>query len=171
MATMARSGRTTVEGEVRSIQRRTEWYGDSGSRSIWTFRLTGTDEMGRQIGPIEVEMRAFSFEGSLTEGDAVRVSGRWRRGSLRAEQVENQTTGVLVRAKTYKGLRAVILAVFVLMMGGIVFFGVQSARDAEKRQEQLRRQQQQQEELQGEFPEEFCEAAESAGLEPPACSD
>jgi hypothetical protein len=165
MATMARSGHATVTGEVRSIQRRTEWVGE-GSRSIWTFRLEGTDQHGSRLGPVEVEMRGFSFEGSLSEGDSVRVEGRWRRGALRADQVQNLTTGVLVRAKTYKGLRIAAVAFIVLVASGIAFFSITSAREADERREQLQERQRQ---LQGEVPEGFCEEAESAGLEPPMC--
>lgn len=166
-----RSGRATLTGEVRSVQRRTEWIGE-GSRSIWTFRLEGTDATGQRLGQVEVEMRGFSFEGSLTEGDSVRVAGRWRHGSLRAEQLENLTTGALVRAKTYKGLRVAIFAAFLVIASGIVYFAIDSSRDAAERRERLEQQQlEQQQQFQGEVPEEFCEAAESAGLDPPQCQD
>lgn len=168
----SRSGRATVTGEVRSLQRRTEWIGE-GSRGIWTFRLDATDETGHRLGPVEVEMRGFSFEGNLAEGDSVRVGGRWRRGALRAEEVENLTTGALVRAKTYKGLRIAVFAFFLVIAAGIVFFAVDSAREADERREQLerRRQEQQQQQFKGELPEGFCEAAESAGLTPAQCND
>ena len=171
-APTSRSGRATLTGEVRSIQRRTEWIGEGGSRSIWTFRLDATDETGGRLGPVEVEMRGFSFEGNLAEGDSVRVGGRWRRGALRAEEVQNLTTGALVRAKTYKGLRIAVFALFLAVAAGIVFFAVDSAREADERRQDLERQrQEQQQQFQGELPEGFCEAAESAGLTPAQCND
>ena len=168
-----RSGRVTVTGEVRSVHRRTEWLGE-GSRSIWTFRVEGSDQHGNRLAPAEIEMRGFSFEGSLSEGDSVRVSGRWRRGAIRAEQVENLTTGALVRAKTYKGLRIAAFAMFVLIAGGIAYFALDSSREAAERREQFERERQElreQHQFQGEVPEGFCEAAESAGLDPAQCTD
>lgn len=166
----ARSGRATVAGEVRSVQRRTEWIGE-GSRSIWTFRLEGTDEAGQRLGLVEVEMRGFSFEGSLTEGDSVRVGGRWRRGALRAEQVQNLTTGTLVRAKTYRGLRIAAFAFFLVVTAAIVYFAVDASREAGERREQFERLRREQQQLQGEVPEGFCEAAEDVGLQPAECKD
>jgi hypothetical protein len=164
----------TVTGEVRSVHRRTEWIGE-GSRSIWTFRMDGVDQAGNRLSPVEVEMRGFSFEGSLSEGDSVRVSGRWRNGAIRAEQLQNQTTGALVRAKTYKGLRVAALALFVLIAAGIVFFAVGSWRESGERREQFERERreliEQQQQFQGDVPEGFCEAAEDAGLDPPQCTD
>lgn len=166
-----RSGRATVTGEVHSVQRRTEWIGESGSRSIWTFRLEGTDESGQRLGLVQVEMRGFSFEGSLSEGDAVRVGGRWRRGALQAEQLQNLTTGADVRAKTYKGFRIVVFALFILMAAGIAYFAFDASREADERREQFERLRQEQQEQQGQVPEGFCEAAEAAGLDPAECQD
>lgn len=165
----ARSGHATVTGEVRSVQRRTEWIGE-GSRSIWTFRLEGSDEAGQRLGVVEVEMRGFSFEGSLTEGDSVRVSGKWRRGTLRAEQVQNLTTGALVRVKAYKGLRIVAFAFFVIVAAGIAYFSISASREAGERRERFERLRQEQQQ-QGGVPEGFCEAAEQAGLTPAQCAD
>lgn len=166
-----RTGQTTVTGEVRSVQRRTEWIGESGSRSIWTFRLDAVDEAGQRLGLVEVEMRGFSFEGNLTEGDSVRVAGRWRRGTIRAEQLQNLTTGALVRAKTYKGFRIVFFVVFALMAGGIAYFAFDASRDAGERREEFERLRREQQQQQGEVPAGFCEAAEAAGLEPAECTD
>ena len=175
MATPAaaqRSGHATVTGEVRSVQRRTEWIGESGSRSIWTFRLDATDAAGQSLGLVEVEMRGFSFEGSLSEGDSVRVGGRWRSGTLRAEELQNLTTGAVVRAKTYKGLRLAAFALFLVFAAGIAFFTIVASRESDERRGEFeRRRQEQQQELQGELPEGYCEAAEAAGFDRPECQD
>lgn len=149
-----------------------EWMNE-GSRSVWTFRVEGTDQNGTRLGPVQVELRGISIEGSLTDGDSVRVTGRWRNGAIRADQVHNLTTGALVRAKNYKGLMIAVGALFVLMAGGIVFFAVDSSRDANDRREQLEQRQQelmdQQQQFGGDVPEEFCDAARDAGLDPPQC--
>lgn len=166
----ARSGHVTVTGEADSVQQRMEWMNE-GSRSIWTFRLDGTDQNGTRLGPVQVEMRGISFEGSLTNGDSVRVSGRWRGGAIHADQVQNLTTGAVVRAKNYKGLRIAVLAIFAVVVAAIAFFAVDSARDAAERREELEQRQQELMDRQQELPEGFCKAAENAGLDPPQCQD
>lgn len=144
---------------------------NEGSRSIWTFRLEGTDQNGVRRGPVQVEMRGISFEGSLTNGDSVRVTGRWRRGAIRANEVENLTTGALVRAKNYTGLKVAAIVVFVGVAGTIAFFAVGSARDAAERREQIQQRQQELMNQQGDVSEEFCETAKEAGLAPPQCEE
>lgn len=166
----ARSGDVTLTGVASTVQQRTEWM-DEGSRSIWTFRVEGTDQNGLRLGPVQVEMRGISFEGSLTNGDSVRVRGRWRRGTIRATEVENLTTGALVRAKNYTGLKIVFLVVFLVFAGTIAFFAVSSSRDAAERREEIQQQQQEIIDRQGDVSDEFCETAKEAGLVPPQCEE
>lgn len=164
-----RSGPVTVTGTVSAVQQRMELMNES-SRSIWAFRVTGTDQNGSAIGPVQVEMRAISIEGSLADGDSVRVTGRWRRGVIRAEHVENLTMGTDVRAKNYTGLKIAVGALMLVFLGGVAYFGISSARESERRHEEIRRQQQQQrEQFQNGLPEGYCETAEEAGLQPPQC--
>lgn len=161
----------TVTGTVSAVQQRMELMNE-GSRSIWAFRVAGTDQNGSAIGPVQVELRGISIEGSLADGDSVRVTGRWRRGAIRAEHVENLTMGTDVRAKNYTGLKVAVGALMLVFLGGIAYFGISSARDAEQRHEEIRRRQQEQrEQFQGELPEGYCEAAEEAGLEPAECAE
>lgn len=170
MSGVGRSGPVTVTGQVSSVQQRMEWMNE-GSRSIWTFRVAGTDQNGTSIGPVQVELRGISIEGNVSEGDSVRVGGRWRRGSIRADQVHNLTTGAEVRAKNYTGLKVAVAALMVVVLGGIAYFGITSAQEADERREEIQRQQQlRQQEFQGGIPEGYCEAAEEAGLQPPQCT-
>jgi hypothetical protein len=161
----------TVTGNVHSVQQRTEWMNEGASRSIWTFRLDAVDQNGTQLGAIQVEMRGISFEGSLSNGDSVRVTGKWRHGSIRAEQVQNLTTGALVRAKNYRGLMIAALLVFVFGAGAIVYLGIDSSRDAAERREQIQQEQQEIMNQQGDVSDEFCETAKEAGLIPPQCEE
>ena len=61
-------------------------------------------------------MRGRSFSGALSEGDQVRVSGRWRDGTLRADSLENLTTGAVVRANSYATVIVAVLAVLVAVV-------------------------------------------------------
>lgn len=166
-----RSGPVTVTGEARAVQQRTEWVSESGSRSIWTFRLDATDQNGARLGLVQIEMRGITFEGSLADGDSVRVAGKWHNGIIRAEQVQNLTMGTLVRAKNYKGLMVVAIALFVVGAAVIAFFAIDSSRDAAARREQFERQRQEIMEQQPGISEEFCETAKEAGITPPDCEE
>jgi hypothetical protein len=161
----------TVTGEVHSVQQRTEWVHEGSSRSIWSFRLDAADQNGSRLGAVQIEMRGLSFEGNLTNGDSVRVTGRWRNGAIRAEEVQNLTTGALVRAKNYRGLMIGAILFFVVVAGAVAYFGITSSREAAERHEQLRQEQQELIDRQGEVSDEFCETAKEAGLVPPQCEE
>lgn len=170
-STAPRSGTVTVMGEARAVQQRTEWVNEHGSRSIWTFRLDATDQNGARLGLVQVEMRGITFEGTLADGDSVRVSGRWHKGSIRAEDVQNLTMGTLVRAKNYKGLKIVAAIVFVVGAAVFALFAIDASRDAAARREQFEQERQALMEQRQGIPEEFCETAREAGLTPPECEE
>jgi hypothetical protein len=152
----ARRGSAKVEGQIRGIQQRTERTGDSSSQTIWTFRLERYDAAGDRMPPIAVQMRGLSFDGSLSEGDEVRVTGRWRDGTLHSDNVENLTTRATVRKKSYTGkIVAFIALVMVLVVAAVIFVrvadnGFQAATDKAH--------------------QEFCDqASELGGSTPPGC--
>jgi hypothetical protein len=174
---MKRSGTATFEGEARSMQQRTESLGESGSRSIWTFRLERYDAHGNRLRPVQVEMRGLAFEGSLSDGDSVRVTGRWRDGTIRAKAVENLTTGALVKSKSYKGAMIAALIVFLIIAGLFAWFAINASnefndqfqgnqQDFQEQVDQSNQEFQQQEE---EARQQFCEEAANAGLTPANC--
>lgn len=105
---------------MRGVQARSESRGDQGSESIWTFRIERYDDSGNRVSLIPVEMRGLTFEGSVSDGDSVRASGRMRAGTLRVTRLENLTTGATVRSKGVPKA-AVILAVIVFAVILIVF--------------------------------------------------
>ncbi|MBW5425936.1 hypothetical protein GKQ77_30985 [Streptomyces sp. BG9H] len=80
-----------------------------------------------------MEMRGFSFSGSVSNGDEVRLHGRWRDGTLRADELTNLTTHARVRAKAYRSLRvlAIVLAVLVglFVIGMFVSVGISACTD------------------------------------------
>lgn len=161
------SGKTTLVGEARLSQQRTEHMGQDSSRTIWAFRLERYDANGNRLRPVPVEMRGVAFEGSFSDGDQLRVTGRWRDGTLRADRLENLTTGALVRAKSYKGLMIAVGVVFLVIVGLFAWFAMDANNDFNRNREQIQQQFEQQSE---ESFEQFCEDAAAAGLSPPQCS-
>jgi hypothetical protein len=96
---------------VRELQRDDRVTSDSRER-VWHFRIERHDASGNRLAPVPVEMRGLSFSGTVSNGDEVRVNGRWRKGTLRVERLDDLTTGAQVRAKAYRGLNAVGCIVF-----------------------------------------------------------
>ncbi|MGW9374129.1 hypothetical protein ACWGVR_29465 [Streptomyces xanthophaeus] len=99
-----------------------EQWGNGGSEEVWHFRLKRHDADGNALQPIPVEMRALSFSGSVSNGDQVRISGRWRDGTLRADELRNLTTHARVHNKNYRGQLIAAKVIMVLMLLGIVIF-------------------------------------------------
>ncbi len=83
--------------------------------TVWNFRIDRHDASGNRLAPVPVEMRGYSFSGSVSNGDEIRVKGRWKSGTLHVEELDNLTTGAEVRAKSYRTLRTVLLIVFLLI--------------------------------------------------------
>ncbi|MFI8344799.1 hypothetical protein ACIF8W_32700 [Streptomyces sp. NPDC085639] len=92
-----------------------EQWGNGGSEDVWHFRLTRHDEDGNALQPVPIEMRALSFSGSVSNGDQVRLSGRWRDGTLRVDELRNLTTQARVHNKNYRGQLTVARVLFVLI--------------------------------------------------------
>jgi hypothetical protein len=174
---MKRSGSATFVGEARSMQQRTEQLGEQGSRSIWSFRLERYDARGNRLRPVQVEMRGLAFEGSLTDGDSVRVTGKWHDGTIRAKSVENLTTGALVKSKSYKGAMIAALIVFLIIAGLLAWFAMNASnqfdeqfqRDQQEFQEQFDQTNEDFQQQQEEAKQEYCDAAIAGGLTPADC--
>jgi hypothetical protein len=107
-------------GVVRELQR-DEPISDSSRERVWHFRIERHDASGNRLAPVPVEMRGLSFSGTVSNGDAVRVTGKWRRGTLQVEELDDLTTGAHVRAKAYRGLNAAACGVFAIFF--LAFFG------------------------------------------------
>jgi hypothetical protein len=152
----AQHGSATVKGEIRGIKERTERRGNNGSETIWTFRIERYDEAGDRMAPVAVQLRGYGFDGSLTEGDEVRVSGKWRDGTLHTDKVQNLTTRAVVKKRSFaKPLIASLLVMVVFVVGFFVF----STFAGNAFQEQTDR-----------ARESFCEqASQLGGSTPPGC--
>ncbi|MFK3735051.1 zinc ribbon domain-containing protein [Streptomyces sp. NPDC088090] len=109
-----------LTGVVRDFQQRREQWGNDAEMEIWHFRIERYDESGNKLAVVPVEMRGFSFVGSVSNGDHVHVRGRWRDGTLRVDELANLTTRARVRGKSYRTARAVAVVLFVLIALAIV---------------------------------------------------
>jgi hypothetical protein len=84
---------------------------------------------------VPVEMQGYTFEGSLAEGDWVRLRGSLKRGTFRASEVENLTTGATVSAKRARRggvvvVGALFLALFVAVVVVIVVMVVRDSNSS-----------------------------------------
>ncbi|WP_141754159.1 hypothetical protein [Streptomyces subrutilus] len=111
-------------GTVRDFQVRRERSVVSGDNEIeiWHFRIERHDDRGNRMDPVPVEMRGLTFSGSVSNGDEVHVSGRWRNGTLRVEEFTNLTTRAQVKGKSYGRLHKVALVIAVILMLAIAAF-------------------------------------------------
>ncbi|MFI8105471.1 hypothetical protein [Streptomyces sp. NPDC086023] len=110
-----------------------EQWGNGGSEEVWHFRLARHDADGNALRPIPVEMRALSFSGSVSNGDQVQVAGRWKDGTLRADELQNLTTQARVHNKAYRGqmmaARVIIALIAVGILIGIVSLVISAMSD------------------------------------------
>ncbi|MFF4796218.1 hypothetical protein ACFY2M_42740 [Streptomyces sp. NPDC001276] len=103
---------------------RSENRGENQFREVWTFRIERYDNAGNRILLMPVEMRARTFEGSISDGDWVRARGRVRSGTLRITRLENLTTGAFVRARGLSKAEVVVVCIFVLAFLAFIGFMV-----------------------------------------------
>ncbi|HEX6678818.1 MAG TPA: FHA domain-containing protein [Actinomycetes bacterium] len=150
-----RRGRGVVEGQVRGIRERTESMGESSS-TLWAFRIERYDRAGNRLPPVAAQMRAVAFDGSLSEGDEVRVIGTWKDGTLHGERVENLTTRATVKPKSFKKAAIAFVAIFLAMVVGFVTLVVVGNASFQRQTERAK--------------QEFCqEATSQSGSAPPGC--
>jgi hypothetical protein len=119
-----------VVGEVRGLATRSEQdpYRDADGkpRLVWTFRLERYDAAGNRLPPVPVQMRGYSFDGALHDGDWVEVAAPRRSGAtLEVDAVRDLTTGAVVRARGKAPawaqlLRVLFIAVFVIVFAVLV---------------------------------------------------
>lgn len=94
-----------VCGVARAVQLRTQ----SDGKHVLSFRVERYDRSGNRLRPVPVELRGNELSGQLSDGDEVKVAGRWRRGTIRARTVVNITTGAHVRAAANGWLGLLVL--------------------------------------------------------------
>ncbi|MGV9947019.1 hypothetical protein [Rhodococcus aetherivorans] len=89
------------------------------------FRIERYDPNGNRLRPVSVELRSWTgFEGSLSEGDHVRVFGRWKKGQLHCNRINNLTTGASLGKRSLHPLMVVALVLFALFFVAVASFVV-----------------------------------------------
>lgn len=94
-ASQVEASRGFVRGRVAGLQQRNEMWGRRYV-TVWDFHITRDGD----LPPVSVEMRGFSYEGSIANGDVVEVRGRARGNRiLHVRRLENRTSNSTVRVK------------------------------------------------------------------------
>ncbi len=113
---------TSFTGIARAFEQR----GDRDSaKTVMSFRVERHDGQGNRLPPVPVELRGVTFSGSLTDGDEVSVSGKWKHGVLRVRRVSNLTTGAEIAgqsAGSWHRLRQAAVVVAGLGVVGLAAF-------------------------------------------------
>jgi hypothetical protein len=117
----ARGDATRPSGIVRDVR---NLVGAAGM--LLEFRIERHDASGDRLAPVAAQMRGLSFSGSVNNGDEVRVNrARWRDGTLRVKDLNNLSTGAVVRAQQNTVgswlIGAFVLVLFVVVLGALAF--------------------------------------------------
>jgi len=113
-------------GEVQSFHELTD-IDQSGTRYIWNFRVIPQPADRSRLPVLDVEMKGQSFEGSLHDGDQVRLPKvPLGEGTIRISKLENLTyhTQVIARGNgfsDYVGL-VIILGGLVSVIAALIIF-------------------------------------------------
>lgn len=114
-------GDRVIEGQVRGIDRQLS----EKEADVLHFRVERYDQNGNRLRPVPVELRSWTgFQGSLNEGDQVRVFGRWKDGQLCCNRVNNLTTGASLGKRALHPLMVVALILFALFFVAVASFVV-----------------------------------------------
>jgi hypothetical protein len=106
-----------VRGRVVGFQQRNEMW-NGRYLAVWDFRVEQAG--GAQV---PVEMRAFSFEGAIANGDEVEVQGQSRGGRpLSTKVVHNLTSDSQVRARHTAGTGPIARIIGVIAVIAILAF-------------------------------------------------
>lgn len=153
-----------------------EGYHEQGA-SVLTFRVERYDGAGNRLRPVPVQLRTRGYDGSVSEGDEVRVTGRWKDGTLRIRRVHNLTTGASIAGKSIKTLLLVFLTLVVALVVVLAVIFVRAGNafqdDVDRRQREFQEQvDQRNRDSQKKSDEQhrlFCERAKQNGATPPGC--
>ena len=112
-----------VEGQARDVQARsdTDWFTKT-EKAVLAFRVQRFDELGNLERLVPVEMRGMAFEGSVHDGDRVRVTGRYRQEILRAKKIENLDDGSVITARGLPSWANVLAAAALVAIAAFIGF-------------------------------------------------
>jgi hypothetical protein len=102
---------------VRNIQGRSEQGLTGRPDMVWNFRLERFDRNGNRLPPVPVEVRGKTMTGALSEGDWIRVSGSWTKGTtLVVREVQDLSTDTRVGAKATGCLTLPVILVAIVIV-------------------------------------------------------
>jgi hypothetical protein len=111
------AGRGNIVGIVRNIQTRQDINLTGRPDTVWNFRLERFDRDGNRLPPIPVEVRGRTMAGALSEGDWIRVSGTWRKGTtMVVREVQDLSTDTKVGAKATGCLTLPLILVAIVIV-------------------------------------------------------
>jgi hypothetical protein len=113
----------TVTGKVRDLRERsgTNWFTKT-EETIVSFRVSVFDDAGNLQRLVPVEVRGSLVTGVPNENDEVTVAGRFRRGVLRGNRIENHTDGSEVVAEGLPTYAKAFAAIFFAAVGAFMLF-------------------------------------------------
>jgi hypothetical protein len=105
-----------VRGVARNVQRQTR-----DQTKVLLFRIERYDPSGNRLDPVGVEFHHYRA-GGLNDGEEVEVTGSWKRGTLRAQKVQNLTTRAEVLGPSAAATfgRRLFITIFFIIFGTIV---------------------------------------------------
>lgn len=110
-----------ITGVAAGVQTRVEGSNQNArGMTVLNFRLHPAD----RDQPIEVEMRSYSLTGSIRDGDQVAMPATVSRsGQLEPRELQNMTTGTVVKATgatTGRKAAAIVVAVIMVVLLALV---------------------------------------------------
>lgn len=118
-----------IRGMVEGLQVRMEpsqWQ--YPSVTIWDFRLERHDTEGNPMSRVQVEMRGWSFVGSINNGDWIEIKDEWQEGEIvRPHQVHNLSTSTMVTAKGPSSIKKIAIIAFIVFWLAVAVFIVSTA--------------------------------------------
>jgi hypothetical protein len=91
----------TIVGRVVSFQETSEER-EGASKRVWDFRVEEVDDQGKTIRSTPVQMKASTFDGRISNGDAVEIElpAGWQPGTtLVTQSIRDITSGVSVHGR------------------------------------------------------------------------
>lgn len=108
--------KTKIVWNVRGLGQRTA----QPNMQVYSFRVERFDAQGNRLPAVTVEMKGIGFEGSLNEGDQVRIDRKPRPGkTIRIKELMNLTAGSIFKVQQYS-LIVRILSVPMTLIGYLI---------------------------------------------------